>query len=215
MHTYHLIFDYSLKQLESDYLAAQSEDLAKKMVVKSQEQYNSATTEGLKTAAKRNIAYFSVAAKLFDPNFAVPALVKPEVDAEIKLIEAHTETSKVSGVMAIGFPNPTDVDNLKEDYTQYIPRGHYTKSDALKRYFKGMMWMGRITFLVKDRTNSDSSFLIADILRQNASLLTQWDKISAPITFFVGKTDDLGYYEFTELLKQNLANKTVKVNNPK
>ena len=71
------------------------------------------------------------------------------------------------------------------------------------------MWMGRITFLVKDRTNSDSSFLIADILRQNASLLTQWDKISAPITFFVGKTDDLGYYEFTELLKQNLANKTV------
>ncbi len=29
------------------------------------------------------------------------------------------------------------------DYTQFTPRGHYTKSIALKRYFRAMMWLGR------------------------------------------------------------------------
>lgn len=29
---------------------------------------------------------------------------------------------------------------LKEDYSQYIPRGHYDKTDQLKAYFKSMMW---------------------------------------------------------------------------
>src|SRR5690606_15389028 len=29
------------------------------------------------------------------------------------------------------------------DYTQMVPRGHYTKSEPLKRYFQTMMWLGR------------------------------------------------------------------------
>lgn len=209
LHTYHLIFDSTLKQLETDYLASETEELAKAMVAKSQAQYESTTSEELKTAAKRNIAYFSVAAKLIDPDFSVPELVKTEVNQELALIEAHSETAKMSPVMAMGFDNPNDLDNLKEDYTQYIPRGHYTKSETLKRYFKSMMWMGRITFLTKDQTNSDSAFLIADILREEPDLYTQWENISAPITFFVGKSDDLGIYEFQEILDSVLPSTQV------
>lgn len=31
----------------------------------------------------------------------------------------------------------------KVDFSQYIPRGHYSKSTKLKRYFRAMMWLGR------------------------------------------------------------------------
>jgi len=36
-----------------------------------------------------------------------------------------------------------------EDFSQYVPRGHYTRSETLKKYFVGMMWFGRMTFLLK------------------------------------------------------------------
>src|SRR5262249_36875486 len=29
------------------------------------------------------------------------------------------------------------------DFTQFVPRGHYTKDDQLRRYFRAMMWLGR------------------------------------------------------------------------
>lgn len=30
------------------------------------------------------------------------------------------------------------------DFSQMKPRGHYAKTEELKRYFRGMMWLGRI-----------------------------------------------------------------------
>src|SRR5205814_9245997 len=32
----------------------------------------------------------------------------------------------------------------KIDWSQFKPRGHYTKSPALGRYFRTMMWLGRV-----------------------------------------------------------------------
>ncbi|MBP5792523.1 MAG: DUF3160 domain-containing protein, partial [Spirochaetaceae bacterium] len=37
-----------------------------------------------------------------------------------------------------------------EDYSQYKPRGHYTKNERLKAYFRTMMWFGRINFCLAD-----------------------------------------------------------------
>ncbi|MFI5384219.1 MAG: DUF3160 domain-containing protein, partial [Methanosarcina thermophila] len=43
-------------------------------------------------------------------------------------------------------------------YSQYIPRGHYERSDLLKAYFKSMMWYGRMTFRVN---NEDETIEVA------------------------------------------------------
>jgi len=53
------------------------------------------------------------------------------------LIEAHA-----------GFSD-SPIFKYKEDYSQYVPRGHYTRSETLKAYFKAMMWYGRMAFLLK------------------------------------------------------------------
>ena len=61
------------------------------------------------------------------------------------------------------------------DYSQFQPRGHYTKSAALKRYFRTMMWLGRAdtgwNVLPPDR----QSGIVSDTPREvrNAVLLTQ------------------------------------------
>ena len=43
-----------------------------------------------------------------------------------------------------------------EDYSQYKPRGHYTRSETLEKYFKAMMWYGHTGFFINPR-NPDVS----------------------------------------------------------
>jgi hypothetical protein len=93
-------------------------------------------------AARRVVAFVGVGSKLLDPAVQIPDYASDLVNAELDLIES------ASGIQPSAiFPY---LEN-GEDYTQYIPRGHYTRSDALKAYFKSMMWYGRMTY----RLNTD------------------------------------------------------------
>lgn len=103
--------------------------------------YNSLEGD-LKEAAKRNVAYFAAALKLLDLNASVPDFVRSEVDEELQLIEQHS-----------GFAN-SPIFEYREDYSRYVPRGHYTRSETLEKYFKAMMWYGRMAFLLKGGAKS-------------------------------------------------------------
>ena len=144
----------------------------------------------------------SVAAKLIDPSFNVPADVQAEVNADLASIDAHSGLMP-SAVMGIGG------EEYMEDFSQYVPRGHYTRSDDLKRYFKTMMWFGRITFRLRDTDETRSALLLTQALRtaksgsQPASQL--WDLIYEPTTFFVGGSDDLTYLDYAPLMDQALG----------
>lgn len=39
---------------------------------------------------------------------------------------------------------------VKQDFSQFIPRGHYNHSEELQRYFRAMMWLGRIDLRLWD-----------------------------------------------------------------
>jgi len=41
--------------------------------------------------------------------------------------------------MNIGLEDLDSIEAYREDYTQYIPRSHYTTSEELKKYFRTMM----------------------------------------------------------------------------
>ncbi len=195
LHTYHLIFDSTLKELEMEVLSKNASELAANMVEKATDQYSQAGDTEMQIAAKRNIAFFSVAARLFDETFEIPEIVLDVVEEELALIAEHGKI-EVSPVMSIGIENPDPTENVMEDYTQYIPRGHYTKNETLKSYFNGMMYFGRMTFLAKDISPTLSALLITDVLDSDQEIFNLWDSIYAPTNFFVGKSDDLTFYEY-------------------
>ena len=59
----------------------------------------------------------------------------------------------------------------KEDYSQYRPRGLYTRSEALKRYFRARMWLARMGFYVEPETELQvSEELAAELFRDAQSL---------------------------------------------
>lgn len=196
LHNYHLMFDFLLKQLEEQKLIDELKQLSLSMLSESLDQYNNLKGTEWENAAKRNVGFFAVGSKLLDSSVNIPSIVAEEVNQELALIENHQEI-KESPVMNIG----GGLDVLKEDYSQYIPRGHYDKTEQLKAYFKAMMWYGRLTFRIKNDDEIKSALLITLALNKENNQ-NSWNKIYEPINFFVGKSDDITYYQFKDLLEK-------------
>ncbi|MEE8567111.1 MAG: DUF3160 domain-containing protein [Anaerolineales bacterium] len=201
LHIYHLLFDKTLRDLETRIFIPILESLLSTMLDASQAQAASVAGTSLEEPAKRNLAFFAVAARLLEIDAPTPAEVSDLVEAELAKIEAHAGP-EISPIW--------DRDDLPankkliEDYSQYIPRGHYTRSDDLKRYFKTMMWLGRLTFRLRDPFETQRALLVTQTLRtavaaDGTPALTLWQRIYEPTVFLVGKTDDLSYFEYGSL----------------
>jgi hypothetical protein len=208
LHNYHLVFDHVLKELEEQKLVAELKKLNIQMLSEAQGQYEALKDTPWANAAKRNLGFFTVGSKLLDPTIPISPLVKTEVERELALIAAH-QSIEVSPVINIGGAS-NSVEALKEDYSQYIPRGHYDTAPELKAYFNSMMWYGRLTFRLKNEDEIKSGMLITLALNKQANQTT-WNNLYEPINFFVGKSDDITYYDFKQLLdKVYGAQATVK-----
>jgi hypothetical protein len=199
VHNYHLAFDYLLRTIETKKLKQAATELTYGLLKASQDQYKQLKGTDWENAAKRNIAFFTVANKLLYPGATSADYVAKEVSDELVLIEAHNQNMVPSPVMNIGLEG-TDYNN--EDYTQYIPRGHYTKSEDLKVYFKSMMYLGRLTFRLKSDDETKSAVLITSALTDSEDLKNLWNRIYEPTAFFVGVADDLTYVDYGKLMDQ-------------
>jgi hypothetical protein len=210
LHLYHVQFDETLKDIEEREFISDINDLTAALLDEALAQYEQYTGD-LREAARRNVAYLAVAQKLSDPNTEVSAFVADTVAGELDKIDAHE-----------GFA-PSDIFIYLEDYSQYVPRGHYTRSEELKRYFKTLMWYGRMAFLLKGAENwcpwceALISIYDAKIQTMQAVLLATsldtvqvgprtgrriWDRIYTVTSFYVGLADDLTPYEYLSTLNK-------------
>jgi hypothetical protein len=203
LHTYHILYDYTLRAAEIQHFVNDLQGLNAAMIDVAKEQYT-ATSGKVGEAARRNLAFFSVASVLLDPSTEIASDVAEDVNAELDLIAAHQ-----------GFAE-SPIFGYKEDYSQYVPRGHYTRNETFQRYFKAMMWYGRMMFRLKPgpspeaieagRMETRQAILMVAAL-QNAQLgaesaLAVWERIYEPTVFFVGQTDDLNIYDYAQLVKE-------------
>ncbi len=208
LHLFHIQFDETLRTIEEEKLIPALLSLTQRLQQESETQYGSFEGE-LKEAAKRNLAYFSVARALLEPGASAPGSVAETVGQELALIEAHQ-----------GFAS-SPIFGYREDYSQYVPRGHYTRSESLKAYFKAMMWYGRLVFLIKGQDLSPDALVSAEEARSQtlsatliASLLyapaqgaepspaDTWQRLYLVTAFFAGFADDLTPYQYAQAVKE-------------
>lgn len=201
LHAYHILYDYILRMLEVRQFTQDLDNLIKAMLLKTQEVSESVQDSVVKEAATNVLGYFSVANVLLNENAVPVPSVAELVQQELDLIDAHSGYSL------------SPIFNYFDDYSQYVPRGHYTRSDELKRYFMSMMWLGRMTFAMEPDNLPELSTehtLMALIIVQalnsceiNAeTAMDVWSRIYDPTVFFVGKSDDLNIYQYSEIAKQ-------------
>lgn len=195
---YHVFYDFTLRTVEADALAPVLKRLTEGMLTASVATWKEVRDPKLKQAALKNVAYFGVAARALGLKPELPAAAVPMVDRETALIAAHAGYD----VGAI-FP-------YKIDYSQFIPRGHYTRSEALKRFFGAMMWYGVAPFaphyqaggsvVRADEVIQQSLLLVRTLTR--AGLAEAWVTLYEPTAFYAGTADDLTPFEWQKVSDQ-------------
>jgi hypothetical protein len=197
---YHIFYDYSLREMEGERLIALTGKLTRHLLAESLSTYRHLPDGPVREAALLNVASFGVAAKALDLKVELPAEAAKPVGAEWKMIEAHRKREQ----SAI-FP-------YEIDFSQFVPRGHYTRGERLKRYFKAMMWYGLVPYALEwpegdrpptiDYPQIRQSLLITRLLYETAldgkPAIATWDRIYEPTAFYVELSDDLTPMEWRE-----------------
>lgn len=203
LQAYHIFFDFSLRNVETRYLAKYATELTHLMLAVTVRQLQEAPQGPVREAAGRNLAYFLVARQLLTgqaPGISANVPGKQEIlalsNAELPKIAAH------AGRL------PSELMGRTLQYDQFTPRGHYTRSDLLKRYFMGLMWYGNLGFCLEpqesglERRHTLQALLITRALAQNEWGASLWQRIYEPTQFFVGGADDLTWEQYLPLARR-------------
>ncbi|MEA3431979.1 MAG: DUF3160 domain-containing protein [candidate division WOR-3 bacterium] len=202
LHTYHLLYDKILKTAEEERFTQDLINLTDAVLNQLETAYDGAFDTLVREALLLDIAYVSVGYSLIDTTFIPCPLVDSLVEAELSLIYAH-EGYTLSPIFG-----------YSEDYSQYVPRGHYTDSEALERFFRAMMWYGRMTFMVEPpysmpeydvRKSTRMAivfvYAVANTTVGDESCISVWERIYVPTVFFVGRTDDINIYQYIDIME--------------
>ena len=192
LQVYHLYFDYMLRKMEEGKMLDVMTDYTKQLYTAMMQKAR--TSKGnMRAAAQRSAAYFAIAHALLTgkatltPPAGYEKMVKQEI-ANVKAAESE-------------YSEFLDYKHIKFIYNIYRPRGHYTRSDALKRYFMGMMWLQNAPFGSDKPEQLRAALLIANEIGSSPSLSKTYKSVDEPIAYLMGNPDNLSMLQVYDIIK--------------
>ena len=192
-HIFHIFYDGFLRNLEKDELYPKSIDLNKNLLAENISLYDELQNERLKDLQIKNIAFIATGLKLLgeEPE-NLPGKAKELVDEEMKNVSQ-------------GEVWPSNISERNVDYSQLKPRGHYTRSEELKKYFSGTMYFGQVGLFIENDGKPDEDSILQGLLLthsiyKNPEILKTWEDLVEPIDFLVESADDLSIREYARTL---------------
>jgi len=212
-HANHLVFDKLLQHCEEEFFFPQLVSIVNKYI-------------GIIEQKKGQIpdAVYNTSMLYFQTAQALLALAPKKLDnddygnnIEYKDVNADQVLSKypqqvVNDIKqmnnASGFGESAVFSGMREDYSQYKVRGHYTKNGVLGAYFRALMWFGRINFNLGGESGDAKeaakklapvALFITDITENSPEIKKLWQSLFDPITELIGASDDISFYELAPL----------------
>lgn len=192
---YHLYFDCMLREVEQEKLMPLLKEFCEegqKVFARrwQREKENEDAVFNTDGAAEWIVTYFKVANALLEeqaPKGDADAL--GEYERVMKSVNATSE-----------FLDYTDV---PFEYSLFRPRGHYTRNDNLKRYFRTMMWLQTVPL----RSDNPFGMLKANILaveicddHDNPRLCSLYKKLAEPMNYLMGMPDDVSIEQVNKII---------------
>ena len=201
LHALHRSYDSILESLESDEFTK----TLSATLEKSHQAMRGASviTPKLRESYGDVDLYLTVARNLLGPaksdgKLAVPSLLGNDAKAKVLLDKVAAFELEMPPAFSELYGGHRPI-----DYSQFKPRGHYTQSPELSRYFQTMMWLGRADtgFVLAPPDKSSgiqadaerelrSATLLASLVEQSGEL-PGFEKMGQTIDFLVGRSDNL------------------------
>lgn len=187
---YHLYFDMTLRTIEEQYLLKKIEILTNECMHELLRMQSTTQNRNIQKAIMTNLALLGVCQSLGNEKpIKLADNIQKIINAEVDKCRNHNgfEDSQLLG--------------RKFDYSQFVPRGHYTRNEKLKKYFLAMTWLGNAGLEISDSkmNNTLAAIILTHVLHttmyQGKPLIEIWKDIYEPTVFYVGLSDDTGPVE--------------------
>ena len=202
---YHIFFDYSLRNLETDFLYNDLIMLNENMISQLITEYNTVSNSQVKESILQMIGYFGVANLALEIPLPTefPTEVTDLVKQEYSLIE-KAEGKAVSPLLG-----------YELDYSLFKIRGHYTRSEELGKFFRAMSWYGIVPMpFFDEEENRDVEGTIRAIVTTIALCrlpeekgIKPWENIYSTTSFYVGEADDLTPCDIAQIISKVYSDK--------
>lgn len=127
LHAWHRTFDTVMLSTEENVLYSFLSELLSRSIK---------ALDGKTQAQKDALFYLSVAKSLLDKTQAPTSIY-----CEVQKFLGYIKSRKPLKVTFFGKKTAID-------FSQFIPRGHYNKSEKMRRYFLAMMWLGKVDLVL-------------------------------------------------------------------
>ena len=193
---FHLYIDCMLRDIEENALHSSIVSFVNDMYINMHAQAMKGETETIRQLSHHDAVYFSIAYELLTGKSIGSPDERAEATAELqKVLASEDDFSDFIG----------DYNKVKFAYSLFRPRGHYTRSEQLKRYFRGMMWLQSVPFGLNSTEQLQQAIIIADELNRQEPLQKTYQRIDNLLTYLMGKPDNLSIPQVqTELNNVNL-----------
>jgi hypothetical protein len=161
------------------------------------QQASTTDNKELKQAAEYNATFFAIPYYLLsEKKVKIPAEYQKHFDDEIQKIKAlQDETSSF----------------LNIDYFYYSlfkPRGHYTRNENSKKYFRAMQWLQLAPYCRENQPQLTNAVHLAALLNDAKTadgkpLMDLYNKVYEPVEFLVGESDNLSIRDIAHFLAEN------------
>lgn len=210
---YHMYFSYILKTLEGDEMNKCLYSAVEELMVESAK----ATGEGNELAvaqASWNTTFFSVAMNLLGHN---PSEVAGKHN--ISLHSAMGEYQKAFDEECENVRAEKDAESSLFDldgkafmYSLFKPRGHYTRKESTRQYFRTMMWLQKGCLMREESLQLRQAISMAQLLNRCPKARKNLDRINSAITFLMGEPDNVSIIELADFIASKGYNGTISDN---
>jgi len=194
LQAYHMYFGYVLKSLEKHVFTERIHNLNVAMYQKAMEISSSANNDEICNLAEFNATFFAIADKLLT-NSQLPIPSQYQKVAEMEIENVMSEKERLSPMMMKG---------ITFNYDLFKPRGHYTRSEEQKRYFRAMMWLQTFTFCIEKQESVKQTAMMAYILNSiDKGVAEAGVGVYKTLDFLMGEPDNVSVIEIADYLSAN------------
>lgn len=187
----HVYFSCVMQEVESRSLMPLTERFCREMYSRMDRVRRIAGDKHTRRAAVFCASYFAVAMRLAgDTSAVLPEEYRQTVEEETaRVMRGEDALSPFLGY--------TDAEFM---YSMFRPRGYYTRSEAMKRYFRTMMWLQRADGCISRYAELDRFVLMAGELCADRRLMNMLDSISGSLTLLAGQPDGVSLADIAGIM---------------
>ena len=207
LQAFHQYFDVLLRKVEETKFTPRLISLCDEMHTALSRYCYTEKDPKLVKAAEHAAAYFAIGHALLtgSQSLNVPVDLLPQVSQELKQINAFDDS----------FSDFLDYHDAYFMYSLFRPRGHYSRTEPLQRYFKAMMWLQTAPFIADKPDQLLEAALIAKLLTGNQAAMHLYTYLTEPITYLMGTPDNASIPQVAELMQKEGVTLTALANDAK